>query len=91
MRTRGFTPLRPRAAGTRWVHELGGRIYSTIYAAEHQLYLGCGDGKVYSLDASSGKTLWSTPTGNGIDSSPAVAGDLVLIGSEDFWFYAMNC
>ena len=45
---------------------------------------------MYSLDASSGKILWSTSTGNGIDSSPAVAGDLVLIGSEDFWFYAMN-
>ena len=25
-----------------------------------------------------------------IDSSPAVVGDLVLIGSEDFFFYAMN-
>ena len=58
---------------TRWVQKLGGRIYSTIYAAEHQLYVGCGDGKVYCLDASSGKILWSTPTGNGIDSSPAVA------------------
>ena len=34
--------------------------------------------------------MWSTPTGNGIDSSPAVVGDLVLIGSEDFLFYAMN-
>src|SRR5207249_2083702 len=36
------------------------------------------------------KTLWSTPTGNGIDSSPALAGDLLLIGCEDFFLYAMN-
>ena len=54
------------------------------------LYVGCGDGKVYCLDVSSGKTVWSTPTGNGIDSSPAVIGDTVLIGSEDFYFYALD-
>ena len=51
---------------------------------------GCGDGKVYCLDSSSGKTLWKTLTGNGIDSSPAVADDLVLIGSQDFFFYAIT-
>ncbi len=71
-------------------HRARGKIYSTIYAAEHQLYLGCGDGKVYCLDASSGKILWSSPTGNGIDSSPSLADDLVLIGSEDFFVYAMK-
>ena len=36
------------------------------------LDIGSGDGKVYCLDVSSGKPVWSTPTGNGIDSSPAV-------------------
>ena len=36
------------------------------------------------------KPVWSTPTGNGIDSSPAVIGDTVLIGSEDFYFYALD-
>ena len=75
----------------RWTQELGGRrIYSTACVAEKHLYLGCGDGKVYCLEAASGKTLWSVPTGNGIDSSPAMSGDAVLIGSEDFFFYALD-
>src|SRR6185437_11198304 len=34
--------------------------------------------------------VWSTATGNGIDSSPAVAAETVLIGSEDFFFYALD-
>jgi outer membrane protein assembly factor BamB len=57
----------------RWTRRLGGRIYSTAWVGDEHLYLGCGDGKVYCLATSSGKTVWSTATGNGIDSSPAVA------------------
>src|SRR5256885_3474236 len=38
--------------------QLGGRICSTAYAAEGHIYVGAGDGKVYSLDSSSGNILW---------------------------------
>jgi outer membrane protein assembly factor BamB len=73
----------------RWKTALGGRIYSTAYVAETKLYIGCGDGKLYCLD-SRGKILWSAETGNAIDSSPALDGDMVIVGSEDFSVYAFD-
>ena len=74
----------------RWKAELGGRVYSTAYAAEKKIYVGCGDGNVHCLDAATGKTVWSMLTGNGIDSSPALVGDTLLIGSQDFFVYALD-
>src|SRR5258705_194127 len=74
----------------KWKQSLGGRIYSTAYATEQHVFIGCGDGYVYGLDAKTGKIAWKTGTGNGIDSSPAVVGETVLVGSNDFFFYALN-
>ena len=37
-----------------------------------------------------GKIMWSILTGNGIDSSPALVGDTLLIGSQDFFVYALD-
>jgi outer membrane protein assembly factor BamB len=38
---------------------------------------------VYALDASTGALKWNYTTGGGVDSSPAVSGGFVYVGSWD--------
>ncbi len=48
------------------------------------LYVGTGDGTLYNLELGTGNTIWSFDTGATIYfSSPAVYGDLVIIGNDD--------
>src|SRR5438876_946427 len=47
--------------------------------------------QLYGLDATSGKILWTAaPTGDALNSSPAVAKGIVYIGSPDGQLYAYN-
>src|SRR5439155_8470727 len=52
------------------------------------LYIGALDSNVYALNASTGQTIWATPTGLQVESSPAVAYGAVYIGSDDGKLYA---
>jgi eukaryotic-like serine/threonine-protein kinase len=52
------------------------------------VYVGSNDDDLYGFDASTGATLWSAATGNGIQSSPAVANGMVYVGSADDNVYA---
>ena len=58
--------------------------YSSPALADNRIYIGSlGDkGQVHCLDAASGRILWTTETGATIyESSPAIAGENVAIGS----------
>jgi len=48
-----------------------------------------GGGIVYALDAATGRRRWSFSTEKWIESPPAVAGDLVYVGSTDGEVYAI--
>lgn len=47
-------------------------------------------GVLRALSARTGALLWSLTTGGPVFSSPAVANELVYVGSEDFNVYALN-
>jgi outer membrane protein assembly factor BamB len=47
-------------------------------------------GTVYALNATNGDKLWNYTTESSVDSSPAVVGGVVYIGSEDGNVYALN-
>ena len=66
------------------------RISSTAYVTERRLFFGCGDGRLVALDRSTGKDIWVHRAADGIVASPAVDGGLVLVGSEDYFFYAVD-
>jgi outer membrane protein assembly factor BamB len=55
-----------------------------------RVYIGSSDGRLYVLDAQSGKKLWEFDAGAGITASPAVAGGRVVIGSQDGRIYAFG-
>jgi serine/threonine-protein kinase len=45
---------------------------------------------VYALDAATGHLRWAYTTGSFVDSSPAVVGGTVYIGSQDSKLYALS-
>jgi len=69
---------------------------TTFYAsspavANNIVYIGSwGDSKLYALNATTGTKIWNYTTGSSIYSSPAIAGGIVFIGSEDKKIYALN-
>ena len=54
------------------------------------MYVGSGDGGIYTLNAATGQILWKTLTGGAVDSSPDVINDVVYFGSDDRSVYAVN-
>jgi len=71
-----------------------GPIASSPALANGRLYVGSDDGRLYAIDATSGKIVWSFRTGAPIASSPAVAtgtnGPVVVVGSNDGNVYALR-
>jgi eukaryotic-like serine/threonine-protein kinase len=55
-----------------------------------RVYVGSSDGRLYVLDAASGKKLSEFDTGAAITASPAIAGGRVVIGSQDGRLYVFG-
>lgn len=73
-----------------WTFETDGKVStSSPVVTQEAIYIGSGDGYLYSLDARTGALRWKFNTGKSIVSSPAVYGDLVYVGSRDFKIYAL--
>ncbi len=86
-----------------WSFKTGDARESTPVVVAGTVYVGCGNGPgsngtVYAIDAANGHSRWSYPTGNGtpfgvgngVESSPAVVGDAVYVGSDNGTVYALN-
>ncbi len=54
------------------------------------VYFGCGDGYVYSLDATKGTLNWKFKTGDVVHASPVISGGVLYMGSWDSYFYAID-
>lgn len=57
---------------------------------ENICFVGCQDGYVYAIDASTGYTVWRFRTNGPVFSSPVVRGSYVYLGSADGIMYAIN-
>jgi outer membrane protein assembly factor BamB len=85
-----------------WNHPTRGVIISSPNVVNGVVYVGSSDGNVYALNASTGNKIWNfTSKGPGepaaekgitgaFASSPAVANEVVYIGSDDGNVYALN-
>jgi outer membrane protein assembly factor BamB len=59
-------------------------IQSSPAAADGRVFVGSRDGFLYAVDAASGRLLWRVDHQmSWVNTSPAVAGDLVFAGSSD--------
>ena len=87
----------------RWRLKTGGRIRSSPAVAGATVFVGSADGRFYAADLASGQERWHFDTeGHALESakfgfdrrtiqsSPVVAGDLVLFGARDGFLYALD-
>ncbi len=68
----------------------GAMINSSPALANNVLYVGCDNGKLYAVDAETGKGLWEFKTGAKITSSPTYANGIVYVTSWDHKIYAIK-
>jgi outer membrane protein assembly factor BamB len=87
----------------RWKGQTGGRIRSSPAVRGDLAVVGSADGKVYGFDLASGRERWRFET-NGVtlksdtfgydrktvQSSPVIAGDLVVVGARDGYMYGLE-
>ena len=76
--------------GLQWRVQTEGMVQSSAALDGGTLYLGSGDGKLYAIEALTGRERWRFPTGRAISSTPAVARGLVFFGSRDNVFWAVD-
>ncbi|MFO1338366.1 MAG: PQQ-binding-like beta-propeller repeat protein [Burkholderiaceae bacterium] len=81
----------PRQLPTlKWSFATGDRIVGSPAFADGVVYIGSDDGKLYALDAATGRQRWQHRTGGPVSSSPAVAGGLVYVLSYDGRLHALD-
>ena len=70
----------------------GAAVWNAPAVHDGVVYVGSRDGRLYAIDAGSGKVEWSAPTGGPILSSPATdaRAGRVVVGSEDMHVYAFD-
>ncbi|MDP6546589.1 MAG: PQQ-binding-like beta-propeller repeat protein [Phycisphaerae bacterium] len=72
-----------------WQVKLGGKLTSPVIADGRVFVASVNTHTVHSLDADSGKPLWSYQVGGRVDSPPTIHQGQVLFGSTDGWVYAL--
>ena len=65
-------------------------FYSSAAVAAGKVVVGGRDKMIHALDSKSGKALWTYMTRARVESSPAVAGSRVYVGSGDGRFYVLD-
>lgn len=64
-------------------------FYSSAAVTADRVVLGGRDKMVHGLNAA-GKAVWTFVTGARVESSPAIVGERVFVGSNDGKFYVLN-
>ena len=54
------------------------------------MYVGSSDGKLYVLDAATGRKQWEFDAGDAITASPSIAAGRVVVGSTDGRLYCFG-
>ena len=63
---------------------------SAVICAGKTALFGSDDGYVYALDLATGKEVWHNELGAPVKTSPAIAGDYIIVGADDGVLYAFK-
>ncbi len=84
-----WLPRPPNQSGFLWSLPMHVQYTSTPILVEDTIYLGSGN-RLAAVDVNTLKVLWTFRTGGIVRSSPAIAGSVLYVGSEDGKLYAVN-
>jgi len=72
-----------------WQFETEDKIWSSPSLSESDgiMFFGSLDSHIYGIDINTGRQTWKFPTMNILDSSAAIANNMMLIGSRDGLLY----
>jgi Ca-activated chloride channel family protein len=68
---------------------IGGRVFSPPAFANHKLFLGAGNGKIYCVNARDGKLLWKEQVMGSISFQPAIARGMVFVSTDNGILYGI--
>jgi outer membrane protein assembly factor BamB len=91
LQQRRFVAEAPRPLEGRlvWSMDLGPATRSVPVIVDNVIYIG-GHFQLLALDAHTGHTLWETRTTGPVHTSPAVAGEMLYIGLQDWRVLALD-
>jgi len=78
------------AMGQEQKKDMWDYFYSSPIVHKGNVYVGCGNGKLFSLSASTGKQNFVFATEGIVHVKPVIYKDLVCFGSYDGFFYGVN-
>jgi eukaryotic-like serine/threonine-protein kinase len=79
-----------RPARPIWTHMTRARIDSSPVVVGNRVYVGSSEGKLFVLDAASGKVVQEFEAGGAITASPSVAAGRLVIGTVDGRLFALG-
>ena len=77
----GFTALDVASGRVLWRHVLPAPDFGAATVANDVVFTSTYDGTIYAFATATGRQLWSAKARAGINSFPAVAGKLLLVGA----------
>jgi len=84
----GVVALDPQSMTERWKYKAEGP--SALESADGMLYFSTADGKVAAVRATDGKLIWRFSSKKGQLSRPVVAGNWLLVSSEEYSLLALD-
>ena len=67
-----------------------GGIYGAVLCDGDRIYFGSMDGRLYCLNAITGKHIWEHAFEKGIAGSPALADGVIVVGVQDHHWYGID-
>ncbi len=94
---RGDSSLRGIASGAtgdqlvfQWTFEAGKYLKSSPVVSDGKIFLGGPTGVFHAVDAGSGKEVWQTDAGLGVDAPALIHNKHVYIGTKDGWLLCLK-
>lgn len=87
--------LHAKTGQLKWKFKAKGSIHCSPVLYKNTLYIGSWDANLYAIDSQTGKERWKFETGKktgftGVQSTVAVANDMVYFGARDPFLFALN-
>jgi outer membrane protein assembly factor BamB len=86
----GLAPPPPPVSGVLWGLKLTSTVSNTTPVIDDTTLYTTGDSRVLRVDLTTKKFDWTFRTGGTIRSSPALANNVIYVGSDDGRLYAIN-